>query len=103
MLAWVLVSFDSLDGMRGSSEFNFWRMMAACYVLGFGLILLFHVFRRIPSWLSVLAWSGFGAGLMFWATAATGSWWLWFITGLGSWFMAYIVAFRPEWDESYGG
>lgn len=96
VLAWVIVAVPNLDGAysdsRGEDVYSFWRMLAAWYVFVFGLTLLLSLVARIPSWLDVVAWSGFGAGMLFWATVATTAWPLWFCIGVGAFFMAFKSA-----------
>jgi len=94
-LGWVMLSVNNLDGIHDpghTQEFSLWRFMAAWYVFVSGIIILTYIFWNTPSWLRVLAWASFGAGLMFWATVATSGWPLWVCTALGSWYMAARVA-----------
>ena len=96
VLAWVIVAVPNLDGVfsdiHGDDQYSFWRMLAAWYVFTSGLVLLSSLVVRVPSWLDVIAWSGFGAGMMFWATVSTTAWPLWFCIGWGAFFMAFKSA-----------
>jgi len=106
VLAWVILSVNNLDGVfedsHGVDAFSVWRAMAAWYVLISGIALLSSIFIRVNHWFRVLAWACFGAGMLFWATAASSGWPLWVCTALGAWFMAYKTARNPVLDECYG-
>ena len=105
VLGWVIISFNNLDGVRDVGhvdEFSLWRFMAAWYVFIFGIVLLTHLVVHVPSWIRTVSWACFGAGMMFWATAASSGWPLWVCTGFGAWYMSYRVAKDPIWDDQDG-
>jgi hypothetical protein len=102
VLAWVSLTWDSLDGHLGEdpATFNLWRFMAAWYVLVGGLYILTYLFtntlrHRLPM---TLAWICFGSGLLFWSTVATQGWPLFAITAIGAFWQGVLTARGSEDD-----
>ena len=101
ILAGVIVSIDSLDGVKSSEPtepVSFLRMVAALYVFVGGLFILHTLFvspkraRQRPGYPLVLAWSLYGAGMFCWGALAQYGFPIFFIIGLGAIWQAIRLA-----------